>query len=95
MHACTCTRVHLLPTHSLTRTHTQVGIDIVLLGGTTDEWASLSVDERIALAQAWRAAVPAGKCLRMASVCPFVHGHPVSSVLTHQPPLSIPLVSIP
>eukprot|EP00040_Diaphanoeca_grandis_P042996 m.266620 g.266620 ORF g.266620 m.266620 type:complete len:327 (-) comp68442_c0_seq1:22-1002(-) len=36
------------------------GMDVVLIGGTTDEWPSLAVSERLKIAAAWRKAVPHG-----------------------------------
>ena len=36
------------------------GVDTLILGGTTDEFPSLSLDERVAIARAWRQAHPPG-----------------------------------
>lgn len=35
-------------------------VDVVLIGGTTDEWPSLTVDERVEIATKWRKEVPFG-----------------------------------
>jgi len=36
-------------------------LDVVLVGGTTDEWPSQTLSERLAIARAWREALPAGQ----------------------------------
>ena len=41
---------------SLARYSEAQGVEIVLLGGSTGEWPSLSADERLGLLKAWRAA---------------------------------------
>lgn len=35
-------------------------MDVVLIGGTTDEWPSLTVEERVEVAISWRLAIPHG-----------------------------------
>ena len=35
------------------------GVDVILLGGSTAEWPSLTPQERLDLLQAWRAAIDA------------------------------------
>ena len=45
--------------------HADNCVDMVILQGTTGEWPALSVDERLALAAAWRAAVPVGSALKL------------------------------
>jgi hypothetical protein len=42
------------------RYHADNGVDMVILQGTTGEWPALTIDERLELAGAWRAAVPVG-----------------------------------
>lgn len=40
-------------------------MDMVILQGTTGEWPSLSTAERLAMAAAWREAVPAGSRMKL------------------------------
>lgn len=40
-------------------------MDMVILQGTTGEWPSLSTPERLAMAAAWRQAVPAGSRMKL------------------------------
>jgi len=40
-------------------------LDAVLIGGTTDEWPSQSLAERVAIAKAWRLAIPVGGAVKL------------------------------
>lgn len=40
-------------------------MDMVILQGTTGEWPALSTSERLAMAAAWRQAVPAGSQMKL------------------------------
>jgi N-acetylneuraminate lyase len=52
-----------IPTQA--RFHEANGMDMVILQGTTGEWPSLSTPERLAMAAAWRQAVPAGSRMKL------------------------------
>ena len=47
------------------RFHEANGMDMVILQGTTGEWPSLSTPERLAMAAAWRQAVPPGSHMKL------------------------------
>ena len=47
------------------RWHLECGVDMVILQGTTGEWPSLSMAERLDMATAWREVVPYGSPLKL------------------------------
>ena len=47
------------------RFHLAAGVDMVILQGTQGEWPSLTVDERLDMASAWRKYVPVGSALKL------------------------------
>ena len=61
----TCRCLPLADIATQARFHDENGMDMIILQGTTGEWPALSTPERLAMAAAWRDAVPFGSRMKL------------------------------